>query len=169
MKLFVTENLNLVVFYLLKFFIIWKYFQSLSTGAEFPPDLRARLASHSFPRLSRCSNYYGAAAVSAKSVRQVGFRVIGKMWSGQRVTLDCDRGALVKAQCSCGGVNGGLCAHQLATVRARDERAKRAALDVTEPLSDTVLRMTREQLAAALLEIASPQSAPWLVAEGTEI
>ena len=36
---------------------------------------------------------------------------------------------------------------------------------VSEPLSDTVLRMSREQLAAALLEIASPQKSPWLVSE----
>ena len=38
-------------------------------------------------------------------------------------------------------------------------------LKVSEPLSDTVLRMSREQLAAALLEIASPSQSPWLISE----
>ena len=67
----------------------------------------------------------------------------------------------------------GLCQHQLATVTARIEqetktRNRADILDgvmVSEPLSDTVLRMSREQLAAALLEIASPQKSPWLVSE----
>ena len=67
----------------------------------------------------------------------------------------------------------GLCQHQLATVTARiDQETKtrnRAdildGVTVSEPLSDTVLRMSREQLAAALLEIASPQKSPWLVSE----
>ena len=34
---------------------------------------------------------------------------------------------------------------------------------VSEPLSDTLLRMSREQL--ALLEITYPQKSPWLVSE----
>ena len=38
------------------------------------------------------------------------------MWAGQQVSLDVDRGAIVKAECSCGG-EVGLCQHQLATVR----------------------------------------------------
>ena len=40
---------------------------------------------------------------------------------------------------------------------------------VFEPLSNTLLRMSREQLAAALLEIASPQKSPWLVYEGHDV
>ena len=140
---------------------------------EFPPDLRARLAAHSFPKSARqIRNYYGVPKISAKEVKQIGFRVIGKMWAGQQVCLDVDRGAIIRAECSCGG-EVGLCQHQLATVTARIEqetktRNKADILDgimVSEPLSDTVLRMSREQLAAALLEIASPQKSPWLVSE----
>ena len=67
----------------------------------------------------------------------------------------------------------GLCQHQLATVTARIEQEQKTrnradildGVTVSEPLSDTVLRMSREQLAAALLEIASPQKSPWLVSE----
>ena len=118
--------------------------------------------------MSSCNAYYGHAQISAKEVRQVGFRVIGKMWAGQSVSLDCDRGAIVSASCSCGGETGGLCQHQLATISARiEEQSKHGieGLNITEPLSDTVLRMSREQLAAALLEIASPSKRPWLVGQ----
>ena len=71
---------------------------------EFPPDLRARLAAHSFPKSARqIRNYYGVPKISAKEVKQIGFRVIGKMWAGQQVCLDVDRGAIIRAECSCGG------------------------------------------------------------------
>ena len=71
---------------------------------EFPPDLRARLAAHSFPKSARqIRNYYGVPKISAKEVKQIGFRVIGKMWAGQQVSLDVDRGAIIRAECSCGG------------------------------------------------------------------
>ena len=75
-------------------------------------------------------------------------------------------------RCSCGGVPGGLCEHQLATISARiEQQAKHGfdGLNIAEPLSDTVLRMSREQLAAALLEISSPEKQPWLVGKVSDL
>lgn len=75
-------------------------------------------------------------------------------------------------RCSCGGVPGGLCEHQLATISARIEQQSKygfEGLNIAEPLSDTVLRMSREQLAAALLEISSPEKQPWLVGKVSDL